>query len=45
MASAPAALRTNPLQTQYTGDWRIVGFYVIGNLFLLACSTRPRREG
>ncbi|MEU9177139.1 hypothetical protein AB0C90_09860 [Streptomyces sp. NPDC048550] len=43
MASAPAALRTNPLQNQYTGDWRIVS--VIGNLFFLACSTRPRREG
>ncbi|WP_405422280.1 MAB_1171c family putative transporter [Streptomyces erythrochromogenes] len=38
MASTPAALRTNPLQNQYTGDWRIVGVYVIGNLFFLVCS-------
>ncbi|WP_328623541.1 MAB_1171c family putative transporter [Streptomyces sp. NBC_00354] len=38
MASTPAALRTNPLQNQYTGDWRIVGVYVIGNLFFLMCS-------
>ncbi|MFG2389845.1 MAB_1171c family putative transporter [Streptomyces lavendulae] len=38
MASTPPSLRTNPLQNQYTGDWRIVGVYVIGNLFFLACS-------
>ncbi|MEU8838413.1 MAB_1171c family putative transporter [Streptomyces roseus] len=38
MASTPRALRTDPLQNQYTGDWRIVGVYVIGNLFFLGCS-------
>ena len=38
MAATPAAQRTNPLQNQYTGDWKIVSIYVIGNLFFLFCS-------
>lgn len=38
MAATPAAQRTNPLQNQYTGDWKIVSIYVIGNLFFLYCS-------
>lgn len=38
MAATPAAQRTNPLQNQYTGDWKIVGIYIIGNLFFLYCS-------
>ncbi|MFF9404712.1 MAB_1171c family putative transporter [Streptomyces anandii] len=39
MAATPPRLRTNPLQNEYTGDWRIVGIYVLGNLFFLHCST------
>ncbi|MGW7410339.1 MAB_1171c family putative transporter [Streptomyces sp. NPDC054833] len=38
MAATPPRLRTNPLQNEYTGDWRIVGIYVLGNLFFLHCS-------
>lgn len=38
METTPPALRTNPLQNQYTADWRIVGIYIIGNLFFLYCS-------
>jgi hypothetical protein len=39
MFTTPAAQRTNPLQNQYTGDWKIVSIYVIGNLFFLYCSS------
>ncbi|WP_405805527.1 hypothetical protein OG729_09565 [Streptomyces sp. NBC_00210] len=39
MATTPPAQRTNPLQNQYTGDWKIVSIYIIGNLFFLYCST------
>ncbi|MFI6173272.1 MAB_1171c family putative transporter [Nocardia sp. NPDC051052] len=38
MVTTPAAQRTNPLQNQYTGDWKIVGIYIVGNLFFLYCS-------
>jgi hypothetical protein len=38
MAATPAGQRTNPLQGQYTGDWKIVSIFLIGNLFFLYCS-------
>ncbi|MER5887522.1 MAB_1171c family putative transporter [Streptomyces sp. NPDC001941] len=38
MATTPAGRRANPLQNEYAADWRIVGVYVIGNLFFLYCS-------
>ncbi|MER5509671.1 MAB_1171c family putative transporter [Streptomyces sp. NPDC002766] len=38
MAATPPARRTDPLQNEYTGDWKIVGVYLIGNLFFLFCS-------
>ncbi|MFI5783666.1 MAB_1171c family putative transporter [Nocardia sp. NPDC051570] len=39
MATTPPTQRTNPLQEQYTGNWKIVSIYIIGNLFFLCCST------
>lgn len=38
MATTPVNRRTTPLQNRYADDWRIVGIYVIGNLFFLYCS-------
>jgi hypothetical protein len=38
MATTPADRRTTPLHAKYADDWRIVGIYVIGNLFFLYCS-------
>lgn len=40
MATTPPARRTSPLADQYTGDWRIVAIYVVGNFFFLYCSVR-----
>ncbi|WP_329119730.1 MAB_1171c family putative transporter [Streptomyces sp. NBC_01465] len=38
MATTPSDRRTTPLHDKYADDWRIVGIYVVGNLFFLYCS-------
>lgn len=40
MAATPRGQRTSPLANQYTGDWKIISIYVVGNLFFLYCSAR-----